>query len=863
MLARYRSSAHANLFDTTDRSVYDEMVAPDGNLRPQWAELAEGLEAHGHYGLTRLRDRVRRLVDNDGITYNDIGRASGSQMVAPSRWNLDGVPLMVSAEDWEVLEAGILQRSRLLDAILTDIYGERKLLTSGLIPGELVFGHRGYLRAAHGITMPGKRQLFLHGCDISKRGTGEYQVNADWTQAPSGAGYALADRRVISRALPNIFQRSSPRPLSPFASAMRLALMEAAPEAAEDPVVAILSPGTHSETAFDQAYLASVLGFPLVESADLVVREGKLWMRSLGKLKRIDVLLRRVDAEFSDPLDLRPDSRLGVVGLVEVIRRGAVSVVNTLGSGVLENPALVNFLPTLCRSLLDEELLLNSVQTYWGAVKSERSFLAKHLNSLIIHSTTTGETVYGPALTRLAREELSSAIDADPWKWVGQEFPEFSTAPVEDNNSGLSAASVAMRLFTVSQRAGFVPMVGGLGQIMDSESTLDGGVSSLKSIAAKDIWIRSVDRIISNTTGQTDTFGAEASAMLPAFQVPGIDVVSSPRVLSDLFWMGRYAERAEDMARLLIATRERYQEYRYRQWMDASKCLPLLVGALGEVTGTALPGGTDELNSDLGSEILSFTIDSKRSGSLAQSVERLGNSARAVRDQLSHDTWMVLGSVDRALAELAEASYDDGTLLAASHSAVLGGMLALSGLGAESMVHDPGWYLMDIGKRLERGLQLTALLSSTLTTVLIPAVEKTVTEAVLSATESSVIYRRRNRGKIRLAAVAQLLLFDEGNPRSLVFQLDALRVNLKALPSASGSSRAERLVEEMGARLRRIDPSDLEIVNDCGEKPELIELLDGIHTSLRSLSDVIMETQLSLPGDIQPLWGPNAVQELS
>ena len=260
---------------------------------------------------------VRGLVDNDGITYVQIdphGDAitNGDGTAVPGPWHLDALPLVVSASDWDVLESGVVQRSRLLDAVLTDLYGARRSITSGVLPAQLFFAHPGYLRAARGIEVPGRHQLFLHGCDVSRNGSGEFLVNADWTQAPSGAGYALADRRVIAHSIPDLYERIGPRPASPWAQALRLALIDAAPESAEEPVVVVLSPGILSETAFDQAYLASVLGFPLVESADLVVRDGKLWMRSLGTLKRVDVVLRRVDADYADPLDLRADSRLGV-----------------------------------------------------------------------------------------------------------------------------------------------------------------------------------------------------------------------------------------------------------------------------------------------------------------------------------------------------------------------------------------------------------------------------------------------------------------------------------------------------------------------------------------------------------------------
>ena len=281
-----------------------------------------------------------------------------------------------------------------------------------MLPPELVFAHPGYLRAATGIEVPGHHQLFMHACDVSRRPDGSFAVNADWTQAPSGAGYALADRRVIAHAIPDLYERIAPRPTTPFAQALRLALIDAAPDIAQDPMVVVLTPGIYSETAFDQAYLATLLGFPLVESADLVVRDGKLWMRSLGTLKRVDVVLRRVDAEYVDPLDLRADSRLGVVGLVEAQRRGTVTVVNTLGSGILESPGLLRFLPELAERLLGEAPLLDTAPVYWGGIASERSHLLANLSSLLIKSTVGGETLVGPTLSVAQLADLAAQIES-------------------------------------------------------------------------------------------------------------------------------------------------------------------------------------------------------------------------------------------------------------------------------------------------------------------------------------------------------------------------------------------------------------------------------------------------------------------
>lgn len=861
LLAGYRAVwAQEALFDVREgRSGfggYDEFIDATGNVRPGWSEFAQVIGERGRAGLDRLRATVRALVDNDGITYivsdNRDEHAGGNDLgtAVPTPWHLDGLPLLVSPEDWDTLESGVVQRSRLLDAVLTDLYGPRRAITSGLLPPQLLFAHPGYVRAASGIEIPGRRQLFLHGCDVSRDRSGGFLVNADSTQAPSGAGYALADRRVVAHAAPVLYERFRPCPPSPFAQTLRLALINAAPEAAEDPVVVVLSPGIYSETTFDQAYLASVLGFPLVESADLVVRDGKLWMRSLGTLKQVDVVLRRIDADYADPLDLRSDSQLGVVGLVEVLRRGAVTVVNTLGSGILESPGLLRFLPQLAQQLLGETPLLATAPLHWGGIDAERSHLLARLSSLLIKSTTGGRVIVGPALSSGQREVLAARIEATPWQWVGQELPQFSSAPTDRYPGGLAAASVGMRLFTVSQHGGYAPMIGGLGYVLAPGNA----AYKLNTIAAKDIWVRPPTRAQAEVTVPT--------VELPATKPSGTRGISSPRVLSDLFWLGRHAERAENMARLLTVTRESYHEYRYRHDMGSSECVPVLLTALEQVTGTGTGGSDAERVAAAPKTLWSLTVDPERPGSLAQSVERLSAAARAVRDQMSKDTWMVLGGVERALAQLsnggptppAEPAADD-TALGAAHALTLAGMLALSGMAAESMVRDVDWTMTDIGKRIERGLWLTALLRATLGKARSAGAEQTIIESTLVTCESSVIYLRRNPGTVSVGALAELVLFDAENPRSLVYQLERLRRNLKALPGASGSSRAERLVDEISTRLRRLDPADLDVVTAEGERAELTELLDGVHHGLRDLSGIISATQLLVPGEMQPLWG--------
>lgn len=1000
-LARYRAASKAGArYDECGRPTpgyYDELVDGRGRVRSMWSELSADFVDQGISGLGRIDHRVRRQIEDDGVTYTEVG--VGDDAATPMPWRLDPIPLLVSADDWTRLENGLVQRSLVLDEVLTDVYGPRRLIASGLLPPEIVFGNTGYVRAAHGITIPGTHQLFLHACDISRWSDGQFRVLADWAQAPSGAGYALADRRVVASAIPEAFEHAGPRPLTPFARAMRLMLEEAAPELAdgEEPVVVVLSPGSHSETAFDQAYLAQTLGFPLVESADLVVRDGALWMRSLGSLERVDVVLRRVDAEFSDPLDLRPDSRLGVVGLVEVLRRGAVTVVNTLGSGLLESPALSAFLPRIARSVLGADLQLDGMPAYWGGDDTERSHLVANLGDLVIRSAVDGSTIFGPSLAAAEREELAARIEAERWKWVGQEPAEFSVAPAVEGEAGIAPAPVGMRLFSLARRGGYTAMSGGLGQQrMRLEPT-----RSVIKVAAKDVWVRAAP-------ATAPAVGADAPHEERLRRaVPVVEAISSPRVLNDLFWMGRYSERAEAVARLLAATHDVYQDYRYRPWLEGAEALPILMRALSVTTGTVapesvLPHGTrpvgalvrveaqagdgpspstpesrdtrageraaaeaerdgsaaavgdsgapgasapirssdvadadaevdsaaaesdsDDAESaapweragtsalaralrttgsaaERGTEpaegdrddrarheqvkasarpkvsgkpvsaeprvvagasaegfqyLATLTGDRHLPGSLSYAVDHYGSAARAVRDQLSADTWMVVGAVDRALAEFRSASTEQETALSSVHSLTLAALLSLSGIGAESLVRDTGWYVMDIGKRIERGLALTALLKAALAQASPPEVERVVTDSVLVATESAVMYRRRHRGSAHVAALAGLLLFDAGNPRSLVYQLDRLEADFQALPGGSGASRSQRLLADAQRMLRRIDPADLETTDTEGVRTELVELLEGVHLRLRKLSESFEATKLAVPVAIQPLWG--------
>ena len=822
---------------------YDEMTGPDGSLLPGWAELAAEIDAVGHLGLAGLTRQVDRLLEDDGVTYTPVDAVSGrpeATPAGPEHWRVDPLPLVVADADWNRVEAGLIQRSTLLDAVLTDLYGPGNLIENGLLPAELVYRHPDYLRPAHGITIPGAHQLFFHALDVCRDADGSFQALGDRTQAPSGAGYAMADRRAVSKVLPDLFRRTVPRGLSAFFHTMRSALASVAPTESEDPRVVVLTPGTHSETSFDQATLASLLGVPLVESADLTIRRGRLWMRSMGRFEPVDVVVRRVDAVWSDPLDLRPDSRLGVVGLAEACRRGTVTVVNTLGSGVLENPGLLPFLPKLARAVLGENLKIESVPTFWCGAQGQRTYVLDHLDKMVLRSTVRGRSEFPAMMSRAELSTWRARIEAEPGLWVGQEVAPFSEAPMA-SPEGLVAGQVSLRLFTVSHGSGYVAMPGSLGRVQEGSLTSAGrGRTSV----AKDVWVRS---------GRTDAperrEGREWLYEGPLVEPEPVESVASPRVLEDMFWLGRYAERTEDLVRLLTVARSRVDDFRFRPEHLGAGCVPVLLSAVSQVSGTR-PIGSAE---DPTGRIRELMLDGAENGSVAQSLAGLRESARSIRDQLSGDTWMVLAGTDRAIGELADAPAEAGMLLASAQSEVLSGMLSLSGLISENMIRDPGWYFLDLGRRIERAQQLVALLRSTLTRSHSSAADSLVVESVLAASESGVTYRRRYRGRIQIATMLELLLLDAGNPRSLAYQVAVARTDLRALPDASGTSRPQRRLEEIDATLRRARPADLEHTDADGVRAELDALLAGLAETLRGTADAIATQHFWHPAPMQAL----------
>ena len=568
VLSRYLATASQST--TVDREpAFDEFAAVDGTVRQGWSSLLDGLDEFADKELLQAQREVARLLEDDNVTYtpnpasaisiadepNGHGPAAGTPtgLVEPQPWRLDPLPLILDDREWAGLEAGLVQRAELLDAIMADLYGARRLLARHLVPAAAILDHDEYLRPLVGSEAVAHQRLFLIAADLGRDGSGQWKIISDRTQAPSGAGYAMQNRRVVSRVIPEIYHQANLHRLTPFFQAMRLALVDAAPSAVEDPRVVVLSPGTHSETAFDQAFVASLLGFPLLEGSDLTVRDGRVWMRVLGKLEEVDVILRRVDSTWMDALELRPDSRLGVTGLMECVRQGTVSVLNNLGSGVLENPALLPFLPELCERLLGQSLRLPSVDTWWCGEEAGLSHALNNLDSLVIRpiSRGHGRSVRGAALSTRQRKRLADKIKAAPHRFVAQEVLNLSSAPTSEQDR-LVRRNVVLRSFAVRSGASYTAMLGGLARVTDDTSERRGVlVTEPDGQLAKDVWVVGTEPVAAPRLVARARAGEEAG-FVPAMSA---SIAMVPRVLSDLYWFGRYAERAEDLLRLLLATR--------------------------------------------------------------------------------------------------------------------------------------------------------------------------------------------------------------------------------------------------------------------------------------------------------------------
>ena len=779
--------------------------------------------------LQRRREEAWRLIRDNDVTYNIY-----SDMDSTSRpWKLDLVPLLIESEEWRGIEAGLMQRAELLNLVLLDLYGPRNLIKKGVIPPELIFAHPGFLNPCINMPMQDSRALTFYAADLVRDASGQINVLSDRAQSPSGSGYALENRLVISRVLPSLFRDSHTHRLANFFRTSRHALNRLSPRDGEEPNIVLLSPGPANEAYFEHAYLANYLGYTLVEGADLTVRNNLVWLTTLEGLRPVDVILRRMDGAYCDPVELRGDSYLGVPGLTNVVRSGNVAVANPLGSGVLENPALISFLPELSKVLLGEELRLPSVAAWWCGDQTQCDYVLENLHRLVIkpvHPSFGLRFIFGSELSKSKLEKLRLQIKAKPHLFVGQEAMTMSTVPILASD-GLKPRHTVLRSFLVADEHDYMAMPGGLTRVSSEEKKLV--VSNQAGGINKDTWV-----LATEPEKYVSLLSERRQARLApdrGGEVPG-------RVADNMFWAGRYAERAEFISRILrlvlqfIETGESEETQVFRR-------------LLSTLTNQLVPYPCDssaEEFSALESEMLNVISGRLNPVSLIHTLLSLLRSVRSVRDRLSSDTWRIINIIDGELESLRGISNHNLVNAMDEQDTLITALTAFTGLTLENMTRGRSWRFLDIGRRIERTLQITRLLQTTLAQASSEEEQILLSDSMLTIVDSLMSYRRRYRYGIKIPELLDLVIYDENNPRSLAFQLSKLERHIASLPqeNETGSrTELERLTLETATLVRLADVSRLAQVNDDSGRRETLEnFLNVLNTRLPALSDALTST---------------------
>ena len=805
------------------------MVRANGVVRPHWQALMESVMAIGPSGFVHRWEEGRRLIHEHGITYNVYGDSRG----ADRPWPLDPMPLVIAEDEWAVIERAIRQRATLLNWMLADFYGDQRLLHEGRFPPELVFRHPGFLRPCCGIGVP--RNIYLHNysADLGRSADGRWWVLADLCQAPAGEGYALENRLVLQRVMPDVFRASHVRRLADSFQAYREMLHGLVTHHQENPRIVLLTPGPYNETFFEHAFLARYLGYTLVEGGDLTVRDNCVYLKTLAGLLPVDVIVRRQHDSFCDPLELREDSLLGIPGLVHASRSGNVVVVNALGSGLLDSPAMAAFLPALCQHVLGEALHLPSVATWWCGDAECLDYVVNNLSNLVIKlALPLGQrhSIFPASLSERARRRLADRIKQTPYNYVAHEDVALSTAPVW-NHGQLKPRHLVLRVFAIANRDSYSVIPGGLTWM---SSGLDSFIASMRSGGgSKDTWVTCSGPVTQTTLLPGATHRVEVSRA--TFDLPS-------RVADNLFWLGRYVERVDSVARVSRAILARLQEPDSAgAGVDAGVRTLCALGHLPPHLGAGVQlGSNGGFQSELEHEMLLMICGAEQKFSIGWTLDQLHRVAWLLRDRFSADAWRILNHFSQ---QFATRPGDDPLQLASTLSLLDDALMTLSafgGLAAETMTRGDGWRFLEIGRRLERALQVVELLRNGLTP---NATDHSADlQTVLEIADSSLTYRSRYLTSIQADLVTDLLLLDEANPRSAVFQLLRLREHVEELPvrpERARHSREMKIVMRLLSALQLVEASDLIDACPASARPEFGNLLADLAAGLRALSEVL------------------------
>ena len=760
---------------------YDELVDVDFSVRPHWESMLRTWSTLGADEIARRQMVAERLLVAEGA-----GHVFHDERQASVPWGLDPVPYVIDAKQWRSIERGLSQRARVLDAVLADLYGPRRLLLDNVIPTAAVMGSRAYQLAAVGVGVRGPR-LLLYAADVVRDSAGRWLVLRDHTDAPTGCGYALMNRTVLSRLYPEPFRHLGVSALSGWFSDLRTALSAVAPENVVGPRAILLGPDPQRPGFVEASYLAAHLGYHLASSGDLITRGGRVWLRTLGGLEQIDVVFRRLVDTGSDPLELGPAGTGGVTGLLQAVREGNVGVANALGSGVADRLWLQPFLADAAQHLLGETLELASIDTWWCGDSDRLAAVRANPEMFVFHDTDPVASVPSAFGDRLSEAEMDDWLDrmtAAPHRYVVQPKIEFASTPVAiDGELRNGTASIRVQVVRIGDEVVVLP--GGHGRhVLPGQLVINSPDAS-----GKDVWVLT-DPTVQRTA-------ASWSAVARRARLPQIDLRDSlpTRSAEALFWLGRNAERAEAATRttrLVIARAGNDPALLDSAWLSTAIAAMRAVsgGSLSDDVPLASSSRTQLLAAEVGAAL------DNRSGAVANSLGHLAANAGGVREFLSTATWRVLNELDNERSILSVTTdTSDPFLVTECLDRIVVDLAALAGLVMESMVRGPGWRFLDLGRRLERAVLLLGIIEAALSRQPDDDVAQPVYDLVLGASESLVAYRRRYRSDVRLAAIEDLLVHDDTNPRSLVFQLDRINEHLAALPWNPDASKHRRFLE--------------------------------------------------------------------
>jgi uncharacterized circularly permuted ATP-grasp superfamily protein/uncharacterized alpha-E superfamily protein len=814
-------------------SAYDELTGGGGPVRPRWQRVLDSFAAMGADATQAAQEQAQRLMVENDVTFTAIGDREAS-----GQWRLDLFPLLIEPDEWSVIERGLVQRTLLLNRLLGDLYGPQRVLKERRLPPGLIYGNAQFLRPCTSIAVPDDLHLNFVAYDLARSSDGRWRVVGDRTQAPAGAGFALENRVVASQCLPELFAQRNVRRLASFFRAFTERFLSLS--ARDQPRAVFLSPGPSKQNYFEHAYLARYLGFSVVEGSDLTVRDDRVYLKTVEGLKPVDLIMRRINADLCDPLELRTDSLIGVPGLVQAARAGKVAIGNALGSALVESDSFLSFLPGLSRYFLDEELALPSLPSWWCGQERERRYVLEHLDELVVRRVGSSRSLFPrgqeglitPETGAEERGRLIREIERNGHQFVGQEPMQLSMAPTWAGTDRLRAAPVLLRVYVAATSKGYEVMPGGLARVADGT---DPHAAWLElGDVSKDTWVLSDEPV-------------EQFSLLAQRQASqrlhrgGRDLPS--RTADNLFWLGRYTERAEGAVRLLrsLVTRLGGEMGSTRALVSPERLVAILVAQkhLSAPRGRrAMLEGREAVQE----ELWTILFDPVCNDGLATVLGYVQRNAEAVRERLSYDTFRILRDLTEIQSwELTPGNEtDDATRLL---NRLIQFLAAFNGMVAENMTRGYGWRFLDMGRRLER----THAMMQMIRQLAAPGAGQTGGELdlLLELADSTMTYRARYQAAAQLAPVLDLLLCDETNPRSALYQIVALDEHIAHLPSAEEDGLLtpdRRLVTNLLNELKIADALKLgEGVVRFDSRTDLDRLLRRVERDVLELSDHIAQ----------------------